>query len=394
MIGSLQALVVEDDTATRQMYEHLLADVGVSCTTFGRNREAFDYLEHLTAARGPLDFVLTDIIRSRTREGWAPAPEGVELVQRIRNANDDVLVNSCFRLRHLPIVVISGGGFDTAVRLKESFPDLQIRDKPVGVDGIYQAVSDALASYRREVLSELQRVGLSLSWHDGRFRIAAAYSIPPRYETKYFVTHLDPLGIAYSRLILIAERSPIAGVAVDLFEEMLNIPTTSERDLQNFFEQHPEFLLGDAYDSYWAQPSLASLDKKRVIRPDFVLKPVGSSQKTWDWTIIDLKAPNVALFASRRFHMSLSYHVHRLVTQLKDYADFFADSRNQEAIRQRFGGVVPKPNLVGVIGRLPGDHVDEYAVLRSRANGVTITTYDEILELRRARVEKMRVLGL
>ena len=51
MINSIQSLVVEDSSSTRQMYERLLADVEVACTTFERNREAFDYLEHLTAAR-------------------------------------------------------------------------------------------------------------------------------------------------------------------------------------------------------------------------------------------------------------------------------------------------------------------------------------------------------
>ena len=130
-----------------------------------------------------------------------------------------------------------------------------------------------------------------------------------------------------------------------------------------------------------------------MIRPDFVLQPSGERRNTWNWTVVDLKRPDVTLFASPRFHMRLSAQVNGLITQLRDYADFFADPRNFDEPRKRFGGVVPKPNLVGIIGRLPTDHRDEYAVLRSRSEGVSITTFDEVLELRRYQVDLMRSIG-
>ncbi|MBI5383981.1 MAG: DUF4263 domain-containing protein [Verrucomicrobia bacterium] len=384
--------MVEDDQAIRELYQEVLATIDVSCFLARGNSDAFDYLERVKAARGDLDFIVSDIVRpGKSQRGEY---EGVALVRAIRGTHDDVLVNSCFRLRHLPIVVITGGGFPLALQLKDSFPELQIREKPLHVEEFLSAISDALTSYRHAVLSGLQRVGLSVFWKEGRYRLATAYTVPAHRETKYFVIEPTELGNAYSRLVLVADRSPIAGVAVSLFEEMLNNARTTERDLQRFLELHPEFLLGDAHDSYWAEPSLASSDRGQVVRPDFVLQPLGHPNRTWDWTMVELKAPRAPLFASPRFHLHLSQHVLRMVTQLEDYADFFADPRNQEVIRRRFGGVVPRPRLVGVIGRLPSDHVDQYAVLRSRVSGVTITTYDEILELRRAKVGRMRALGI
>src|SRR5215831_14834570 len=91
-----------------------------------------------------------------------------------------------------------------------------------------------------------------------------------------------------------------------------------------------------------------------------------------------------------QFHRSLSHHVTKVVTQLRDYGEYFADPRHQETLRQRFGGVVPQPKLVGLIGRLPSqDARERYTLLRTRLTDVALTTYDEILEFRRARVEQI-----
>lgn len=56
--------------------------------------------------------------------------------------------------------------------------------------------------------------------------------------------------------------------------------------------------------------------------------------------------------------------------------------------------MLPNPKLVAIIGRLPPEHKDQYAVLRSRLTGVSITTYNEILEFRRAELERIAALSL
>lgn len=175
------------------------------------------------------------------------------------------------------------------------------------------------------------------------------------------------------------------------FEALLNNQSTTERDLQRFFVLHPEFLLRDEYDNYWSEPVLTS-PQGQTIRPDFVLQPRGL-QAVWNWALVDLKGPRVPVLNDGRFHKDLSRHVYRVATQLRDHGDFFEDSRNANILKRRFGGAIPHPQLVAVIGRVPTttSH-DRYAKLRSRVTGVTITTYDEILELRRAKVEQSKLL--
>jgi hypothetical protein len=164
----------------------------------------------------------------------------------------------------------------------------------------------------------------------------------------------------------------------------------TERDLQAFLQQHPEFILRGEFDSYWAQPQLRDADSTKVIRPDFVLQPLGLRSTGWNWQLVDLKSPRVPLLANSQFHRDLSRHVSRVVTQLKDYGEFFSNPRNGDIIRQRFGGVIPQPKLVALIGRLPNNDARErYTTLRTRLTDVCLTTYDEILEFRRARVHQI-----
>lgn len=69
---------------------------------------------------------------------------------------------------------------------------------------------------------------------------------------------------------------------------------------------------------------------------------------------------------------------------------YFADPRHRDTIRQRFGGIIPQPKLVALIGRLPNDDARErYTTLRTTLTDVALTTYDEILEFRRARVQQI-----
>lgn len=68
-----------------------------------------------------MDFILQDIVRPEFGR-----MAGAELVKAIRNTHDDVLINDCLRLRHLPIVIHTAGGFDIAQELKRSSPELQI----------------------------------------------------------------------------------------------------------------------------------------------------------------------------------------------------------------------------------------------------------------------------
>jgi hypothetical protein len=228
-------------------------------------------------------------------------------------------------------------------------------------------------------------------WKEGLYRVFPAYEAtnPELMETERFAGISSTFASSYTTLCLIQDQGAIARFYLDEFERLLNSPHANERDMQAFFERHPEFILGGHFDSYWSQPSLPTADL-RIVRPDFVLQPVGLRSTAWNWQVLDLKSPQAPLMVNSQFHRSLSHHVSKVVTQLRDYGEYFADPRHQETLRQRFGGVVPQPKLVGLIGRLPSqDARERYTVLRTRLTDVALTTYDEILEFRRARVEQI-----
>jgi hypothetical protein len=213
-------------------------------------------------------------------------------------------------------------------------------------------------------------------------------------ESSYFAGNTLSLSALYSRLVLIADRPKVAEIALARFEELLNYPHVTEKDFQLFFQLHPEFLLRDEYDSFWAEPILRSPTTGNMIRPDFILQPHGKHDTPWNWAVLDLKRPDVPLIANNRFHADFSKHVYRVLTQLKDYGDFFSDPRNHEMLCQRFGGIIPQPKLTAVIGRLPARDRDRYAILQGRLQGVSITKYDEIIEFRKSKVAWIRALGL
>lgn len=384
----LKALVVDDSDSTQHFIADQLSKADIDSTLAGCNDDAFEFLDKIIASKAQLDVITTDIVR----EGGY----GTDFVVRIRNLPDEITIEGGLRLRHIPIVVLTGMGYDVA---KIEIPKIDSRIPILRKDSLQefeliQAVDEAICSYRNEVLSGLQRIGLAFVWHGGRFQVVNAYAQfhSDFIETKHLAGGADDTGASYSRLVLAADRWQVAEVAVNQFEALLNDPKTTEKDFQHFLELHPEFLLRDEYDSYWAEPVIKSLATMKQIRPDFVLQPHGIRLGSWNWAVVDLKRPSVPLLTHKRFHLDLSQHVYRVATQLRDYSQFFADPRNHDVIKGRFGGIVPNPKLVAVIGRLSNEHRDEYAVLRSRITGVSIATYDEILEFRRAKVEWIKSL--
>src|SRR5262249_39699536 len=114
---------------------------------------------------------------------------------------------------------------------------------------------------------------------------------------------------------------------------------------------------------------------------------------TWNWNLVDLKSHNVEVLANRRFHADLSRHVYRVVAQLRDYQEFFSDPRHQHLLERKFGGVRPVPRLTAIIGRIPRKEKELYARLKGRVADVNIRTYDEVLVVRKAKVEQMWAFG-
>ncbi len=382
-------LVVEDSIDDAHLIDRILRKLDIDTQIALRVDEAHEILNKKVASKLHLDVITTGINLGDFNYS------GIEFIKKVRGLPDETTIAGGLRLRHIPIVVITGGGFQHALEcLPEIDSQIPIINKGVSWDELIKTINEVMCRYKKEILSELQHIGMALVWQGGRYHIVDAYAADASsyLETKHLAGSPNSVGKSYSRLFLVADRWRLAQIAIDQFENLLNDSKTTESDLQKFLELHPEFLLRDEYDSFWAEPVLKSDATNRKIRPDFVLQPRAIRSNSWNWAIADLKRHDVPLLSHKRFHMDLSHHVHRVTTQLRDYEVFFADPRNQDVLKRRFGGVAPKPKLVAIIGRLPLSNKDEYAVLRSRIAGITITTYDEMLEFRRSNVERIKTL--
>lgn len=380
-------MTVEDNPLMNRSIADFVGRFTDACVAFNAydNTQALSLIDQASLAKTPLDFVTTDINRT--------GGSGVELIKRIRSLHDSTVVSGCLRAKHVPIVVLTGGGY-TLENIKAIYKlDPSIKIFPKGstdtMENFAQAIVTSIAKYRHRILKGFQHLGLSVYWANGRYLLASAFSVPAMIENKYIAGTCSEAERGYSRLILVNDHAVNASRSIDIFEQMLNNPSLQEQDFQDFFEQFPEFLLGDQHDSYWAEPRLHSEASGKRIRPDFVLQPSGDRSDPWNWSIVDLKRHDVDLLSSQRFHADFSRYVYRVMTQLRDYRDFFEDPRNRELLLEQFGGVVPSPRLTAVIGRMPTNEKELFSKLSQRNEGITIKTYDEILEFRRAKVSRL-----
>lgn len=389
-------LWVESDSFLPEVYRPLLADLNLEVLPAFTNEQALAILERVRILRLHLALLITNLVHPVSTGGCLEDDAGLRLVRAVRGMPPEALMAGGLRIRHIPIIIHTGYPCVGEYLARQGSDSVLLLLKPCGFREFFTAVDQALSSYRARLQAELHELGIALIWRGGRFRVLSAneMSVPARIEDELFSGHPSTVVSAVSRLLLLHEQRTLAEAALVMLEELLNSQKATERDFHEFFRLHPNVLLGHDYGDYWSEPRLWSEASGKVLKPDFVLQPrADPTTASWNWAVVDLKRPQVPLVTGSSFHRDLSHQVYRLATQLRDYEDYFLDPRNQEALKARFGGVVPVPKLVGIIGRLPRHHGDHYALLRRRLPGVCITTYDEILEAAQSRADLLASLS-
>jgi hypothetical protein len=162
------------------------------------------------------------------------------------------------------------------------------------------------------------------------------------------------------------------------FERLINDPSTPESALQEFFESHPEFLLGDEYDALYPQVVFPTGIDGSPFRPDFILRPVAGV--SYEPALVELKLATQPLVKRTRGHVGLYAGVHDAVAQLRSYARTFEESEHREWFNRELGFDAYRPTLALVAGRA-GSLPDRRsaAIARERAQPVELRTYDDLL---------------
>ena len=180
-------------------------------------------------------------------------------------------------------------------------------------------------------------------------------------------------------------------ISLDLirrFERIINAPGLSESVLQEFFEQHPDFLfLIGEHDDFKSQISLVgqvllSYEPMKGRRPDFLLR----DSSTTFWDILEIKPPNQNLVRGIVQRRRLSDAVMEGKAQLLEYQRYFNDEANRQWVRQKYGVDVFYPRLYLLIGHDSSfRNWAEKKKLLIPEKEVEIITYDDLLRFAKLR---------
>jgi len=173
-------------------------------------------------------------------------------------------------------------------------------------------------------------------------------------------------------------RVPLSTLSA--LESLLNSRGTKEADLQDFFEQNPDMLLGldDSYTEI--RPHVFLIDREcNTLIPDFMARVEDSDV----WDIIELKLPRAPLTKATTGNQTRpSAAAARGIGQLLEYRDYFGYSDNRRRFTSRFGLHGYEPALVLVMGSGPRTY--EWRPVKNRFPNVRIVPYEYLLDRGRA----------
>lgn len=113
-------------------------------------------------------------------------------------------------------------------------------------------------------------------------------------------------------------------------ELLINDPSVKENDLQKFFEEYPELIAADDFDTVISQAAIQPTELAKPWRADFVLTPIDQNEFS---EILELKLPQMKLTNKPKSgHITFSAKLYYAIQQLKDYANAF----NKDDARNRF----------------------------------------------------------
>lgn len=166
-----------------------------------------------------------------------------------------------------------------------------------------------------------------------------------------------------------------AGNELEELERLVNQSSTTEYDLQRFFERYPKFLMTLGYRDLHSQLTLVS-ETNSSLRPDFFAERFAGDF----CDIIDLKKPNVKLVSGPARRRGFSYRMTLALNQLREYRDYFEDASNRRDFHERYGLNAYRPKITVVIGRAY-DFRDEFErkQITDEYSHLDLVTYDDII---------------
>lgn len=190
----------------------------------------------------------------------------------------------------------------------------------------------------------------------------------------------DAEGRALLELIHIRQSRDVSELgALRAFQDLVESAGVSERELQEFFEEWPEFLTAEQLVD--ARPHIV-LEGPTALIPDFAIQIAGDPF----YDLLELKRPDARLITGGR-RSQLARAASAGLAQLRFYRDALADPSVARRVNERYRLEFFKPRLHLVIGR--SALADARGLRRSfdgLGPGERVTTYDQLIHLARARL--------
>lgn len=184
-------------------------------------------------------------------------------------------------------------------------------------------------------------------------------------------------------------REQYAGVTpseIMELEDLINNPRVKEKDIQAFFETHPQFFR--RWDHRDVLPHVfLTREEADPLVPDFLLVDPEAQRAT----IVDLKLPRAKLVRRQKNRDRFSAAITEAQAQLLEYRDWFEEPGNRERLKERIGMEIFRPHLGVVIGSSSEfrDAFDRQKLM-DRMPDVEIVTYDDIVASAQRRLALIR----
>ena len=173
--------------------------------------------------------------------------------------------------------------------------------------------------------------------------------------------------------------------AVEELEYLINNPNNKEKNLQDFFERNPDFILNDDYKAAHSQIVLTKDDGKKLI-PDFLLEPMDQNALC---DILELKLPSIPIFVKEKNTMRFSATVVKACAQLREYSIFFDEEKNRKAIYKKYALFAFKPKMFVIIGRSGKVNPIEVRKIESDLPNLHLRTYDQLIARMKKKIDSL-----